>query len=119
MNQPVWNHTFFWNSLAPNAGGAPSGAVADAINDSFGSFDAFKVRMDGLVGFTDGGVTSTLQPFHAPPRRQAKFSEAAVGHFGSGWAWLVKKDGKLAVVGTHDAGNPLKDGTGFPILNCE
>lgn len=42
-----------------------------------------------------------------------------MGHFGSGWAWLVKKDGKLAVVGTHDAGNPLRDGTGFPILNCE
>lgn len=51
--------------------------------------------------------------------KQTKFNEAAVGHFGSGWAWLVKKDGKLAVVGTHDAGNPLKDGSGFPILNCE
>lgn len=56
-------------------------------------------------------------PMYVHP--QAKFNEAAVGHFGSGWAWLVKKDGKLAVVGTHDAGNPLKDGSGFPILNCE
>lgn len=42
-----------------------------------------------------------------------------MGHFGSGWAWLVKKDGKLAVVGSHDAGNPLRDGSGFPILNCD
>lgn len=65
---------------------------------------------------------STYRPRRSPlcdETRQTKFSEAAVGHFGSGWAWLVKKDGKLAVVGSHDAGNPLRDGSGFPILNCD
>ena len=62
---------------------------------------------------------ASSHPPTPPTTPQAKFSEAAVGHFGSGWAWLVKKDGKLAVVGAHDAGNPLRDGTGFPILNCD
>ncbi len=119
---PVWNHSFFWNSLAPGAGGAPTGPIADAINEAFGSFDTFKVRLskddDAL-----GALVCVLMPPPTPPTPpttpQAKFSEAAVGHFGSGWAWLVKKDGKLAVVGAHDAGNPLRDGTGFPILNCD
>ncbi|GAB5034748.1 superoxide dismutase [Nannochloropsis oceanica] len=87
----TWNHTFYWNSMAPNAGGPPTGPIADAINSSFGSFDEFKKQ----------------------------FSAAAAGHFGSGWAWLVKKDGKLAVVSTHDAGNPLKEGLGTPIMTCD
>lgn len=76
----AWNHTFFWQSMSPGGGGAPHGPIADAINASFGSFDAFK----------------------------EKFSEIAGGHFGSGWAWLVQKsDGSLAVVGGHDAHNPM------------
>ena len=87
----IWNHTFFWNSLSPNGGGEPSGKVAEAINSSFGSFDKFK----------------------------DEFTNAAVGHFGSGWAWLVKdKDGKLKVVQTHDAGNPMTDGL-TPVLCCD
>eukprot|EP00163_Fabomonas_tropica_P026142 TRINITY_DN4697_c0_g1_i1.p1 TRINITY_DN4697_c0_g1~~TRINITY_DN4697_c0_g1_i1.p1 ORF type:complete len:204 (-),score=72.94 TRINITY_DN4697_c0_g1_i1:210-791(-) len=87
----TWNHTFFWNSLSPNGGGEPTGAIADAIKRDFGSFEEFK----------------------------AKFQASAAGHFGSGWAWLVQKDGKLQVVSTHDAGNPLRDGTGTPILCCD
>ncbi|MBB3104208.1 superoxide dismutase [Fe] [Azomonas macrocytogenes] len=76
----VWNHTFFWNSLKPNGGGQPSGALADAINASFGSFDKFK----------------------------EEFTKVAIGTFGSGWAWLVKKpDGKLALTSTSNAGTPL------------
>src|SRR5690606_1005942 len=75
----VWNHTFFWNSMSPNGGGEPTGAIAEAINKSFGSFASFK----------------------------EKFSNAAVGHFASGWAWLVKDGDKLEVVDLHDAGNPL------------
>src|SRR5699024_1545120 len=59
----VWNHTFYWNCLAPNAGGEPSGALAQAINDKWGSFDEFKTA----------------------------FNTAAAGNFGSGWTWLVKK----------------------------
>lgn len=51
--------------------------------------------------------------------QQKKFNEAAVGHFGSGWAWLVKSGDGLKVVSTHDAGNPLKDGSGFPIITAE
>lgn len=76
----VWNHTFYWHCLAPKAGGEPTGAVAQAINDSFGSFAAFKEQ----------------------------FSDAAVKNFGSGWTWLVKKaDGKLAIVNTSNAATPL------------
>lgn len=76
----VWNHTFFWNSLSPNGGGAPSGALGDAINAKWGSFDAFKEA----------------------------FAKAAVGTFGSGWAWLVKKaDGSLDIVSTSNAATPL------------
>lgn len=79
----VWNHTFYWNCLAPNAGGAPSGAVADGINAKWGSFDAFKEA----------------------------FTNAAVGNFGSGWTWLVKDaDGNLDIVNTDDAGTPMTDG---------
>ncbi len=87
----VWNHTFFFNSLAPDAGGEPSGALADSINKDFGSFSEFK----------------------------EKFSKSAVTLFGSGWAWLVKNDaGKLEIVQEPNAGNPLRKGLN-PILTCD
>ncbi len=87
----VWNHTFFWNGLKPNGGGQPAGALADAINASFGSFDKFK----------------------------EEFTKVAVGTFGSGWAWLVKKaDGKLALASTTGAGNPMTSGD-IPLLTCD
>lgn len=86
-----WNHTFFWSIMGPNAGGAPSGDLAAAINAAFGSFDAFKEA----------------------------FAKAGVGRFGSGWAWLVKKDGKLAVTSTPNQDNPLMDGSGTPILGLD
>jgi Fe-Mn family superoxide dismutase len=76
----VWNHTFFWHCMAPNAGGAPTGAVAEAINAKWGSFDKFK----------------------------EEFSKSAVGNFGSGWTWLVKKaDGSVDIVNTSNAATPL------------
>ncbi|MCE1160175.1 MAG: superoxide dismutase [Fe] [Burkholderiales bacterium] len=76
----VWNHTFYWNGLAPNAGGAPTGALADAINAKWGSFDAFKEA----------------------------FTKCAVTTFGSGWAWLVKTPaGELDLVSTSNAATPL------------
>lgn len=87
----IWNHTFYWNSLSPNGGGQPSGALADAINSQWGSFDAFK----------------------------AEFTNTAITTFGSGWAWLVKKaDGSLACVSTSNAGCPLTDGD-TPLLTCD
>jgi len=86
-----WNHTFFWKIMAPNAGGAPSGELAQAIDSAFGSFDAFKEA----------------------------FGKAGVGRFGSGWAWLVVKDGKLAITSTPNQDNPLMDGSGTPILGCD
>ena len=87
----VWNHTFYWNSLSPKGGGEPKGAVADAIIKSFGSFKDF----------------------------QEKFTNAAVTHFGSGWAWLVKNaDGSLAIETTGNAGTPLKDGK-KALLTCD
>ncbi|EEP91884.1 superoxide dismutase [Fe] [Yersinia kristensenii] len=76
----VWNHTFYWHCLSPNGGGEPTGKVADAINQSFGSFAEFK----------------------------AQFTDAAVKNFGAGWTWLVKKaDGALAIVSTSNAATPL------------
>lgn len=76
----VWNHTFFWSSMNPNGGGAPAGALGDAINAKWGSFDAFK---DAFV-------------------------KSAVGNFGSGWTWLVKKaDGSVDIVNTSNAATPL------------
>jgi Fe-Mn family superoxide dismutase len=76
----VWNHTFLWNSMSPNGGGAPSGALAEAINKKWGSFEKFK----------------------------EEFNKAAVGNFGSGWTWLVKKpDGSVDIVNTSNAGTPL------------
>ena len=88
----VWNHTFYWNCLSPNGGGAPSGKVADAINAAFGSFDEFK----------------------------AKFTESAVNNFGSGWTWLVKKgDGSVAIVNTSNAATPLTDASVTPVLTVD
>ena len=79
----IWNHTFFWNCMKPNGGGAPTGALADAINAKFGSFDAFKEA----------------------------FTKSAVGNFGSGWTWLVKKaDGLVDIVNMGPAGTPLTTG---------
>ena len=89
-----WNHTFFWESLAPNAGGAPTGKLADAINEAFGSFDAFK----------------------------EKFAAAGMTRFGSGWAWLIEQDGKLVISSTPNQDNPLMDVAdvkGKPILGVD
>jgi superoxide dismutase, Fe-Mn family len=77
-----WNHSLFWKLMAPNAGGAPSGAVADAINSSFGSFDKFKEQ----------------------------FQAAGLGRFGSGWAWLVDNGGKLEITSTPNQDTPLMEG---------
>ncbi len=87
----VWNHTFYFNSFSPNGGGEPKGELAEAINKTFGSFDAFK----------------------------DEFSKAAATLFGAGWAWLVKKsDGSLEIVKESNAGNPLRTGV-TPILTCD
>jgi len=87
----VWNHTFYWNCLKPQGGGEPTGPLADALLKSFGSFGEFK----------------------------EKFSTAAATLFGSGWAWLIKKeDGSLAIVQESNAGNPLKNGA-TPLLTCD
>ena len=86
----VWNHTFYWQSMGPNAGGKPTGAIAAAIDRDFGSFEEFKKQ----------------------------FSQVAVGHFASGWAWLVQtSEGKLKIVDTHDGAHPF--GLGSPILTCD
>ena len=77
-----WNHSLFWQLMGPNAGGAPSGALGDAINSSFGSFDEFKT----------------------------KFQAAGVGRFGSGWAWLVNDGSKLTITSTPNQDNPIMDG---------
>lgn len=87
----VWNHTFYWNCLAPKAGGEPKGKLADMITKQWGSFAAFK----------------------------EKFSAAAVGQFGSGWAWLVlNSDGTLAIEQTGNAGNPMTKGQ-KPLMTCD
>jgi len=87
----IWNHTFYWNGFKPGAGGEPKGAMLEAINKSFGSFDKFK---------TD-------------------FVDKAVTQFGSGWAWLVKKsDGGLAVTQTSNADLPMKHGQ-KALLTCD
>lgn len=77
----VYNHNLFWTNMKPNGGGAPTGAVADAINGAFGSFDEFKKL----------------------------FSNAATTRFGSGWAWLVSSNGKLVVTSSANQDNPLMD----------
>ncbi|MEE9331917.1 MAG: Fe-Mn family superoxide dismutase [Methylophilaceae bacterium] len=85
----IWNHTFFWSSMKPSGGTAPTGALADAINAKWGSFDDFK----------------------------AAFQASAVGNFGSGWTWLVKKnDGTVDIVNMGAAGTPLT--TGDTALLC-
>jgi Fe-Mn family superoxide dismutase len=89
-----WNHSFFWEILAPGAGGAPSGKLADALQATFGSFDAFK----------------------------EKFANAGMTRFGSGWAWLIVKDGKLEITSTPNQDNPLMDVAevkGSPILGVD
>jgi superoxide dismutase, Fe-Mn family len=89
-----WNHSFFWQILAPNAGGAPTGAIADAINASFGSYDNFKTE----------------------------FTKAATTRFGSGWAWLVKSGDKLVITSTPNQDNPLMDIAevkGTPVLGLD
>ncbi|MBU9888292.1 MAG: superoxide dismutase [Candidatus Omnitrophica bacterium] len=87
----TWNHTFYWNGLKPAGGGTPTGALLEAINPSFGSFEEFK----------------TL------------FTNMALGLFGSGWVWLVKdSDGTLGVEALSNAGNPLTNGQ-TPLLTCD
>ena len=87
----VWNHSFYWNCLSPNGGGAPTGGLANAIDRTFGSFDKFK----------------------------EEFTKCAVTTFGSGWAWLVKNaNGTLELVSTSNAGCPLTTGQ-TPILTCD
>ena len=89
-----WNHSFFWEILGPKAGGQPGGKLAEAINSAFGSFDAFK----------------------------EKFNNAGMTRFGSGWAWLIVKDGKLEISSTPNQDNPLMDAAevkGTPILGAD
>lgn len=89
-----WNHSFFWNIMKPNAGGAPTGELAEDINKAFGSFDKFK----------------------------EEFTKAATTRFGSGWAWLLVHDGKLVVTSTPNQDNPLMDIAdvkGTPILGLD
>ena len=87
----VWNHTFYWNSLSPNGGGEPTGALAAAINAKWGSFDAFKDA----------------------------FTKSAIGNFGSGWTWLVKKtDGTVDIVNTSNAATTLTTDD-VALLTCD
>jgi len=87
----TWNHTFYWNSMSPNGGGKPSGKLAEAIDEAFGSFDKFREEFNGKAG----------------------------GLFGSGWTWLVKKDdGKLAIMNGQNAETPLRTGE-TAILTCD
>jgi len=89
-----WNHSFFWEILAPKAGGAPTGKLASDIDAAFGGFDAFK----------------------------EKFNAAGMGRFGSGWAWLIVKDGKLEISSTPNQDNPLMDVAevkGAPLLGVD
>lgn len=87
----VWNHTFYWNCLKPNGGGEPTGKLAEAITKQFGSFGDFRDQ----------------------------FSKAAATLFGSGWAWLIRKeDGTLGIVQESNAGNPLRNGA-TPLLTCD
>jgi Fe-Mn family superoxide dismutase len=88
----IWNHTFYWNSLSPNGGGEPTGALADAINAKWGSFVDFK----------------------------AALNDKAVNNFGSSWTWLVKTaDGSLDIVNTSNAATPLTDASLTPLLTVD
>lgn len=84
----IWNHTFYWNGMKAGGGGAPTGSIGEKINADFGSYDAFR----------------------------AAFSAAAMGQFGSGWAWLVNDGGKLKIVKTSNADGPGWMGQGKPLL---
>ena len=86
----TWNHSMFWEIMGPNAGGTPGGALAQAVDSAFGSFDAFK----------------------------AEFEKAANGRFGSGWAWLVKKGNGLAIVSTANQDNPMSEGMA-PVMGID
>ena len=87
----VWNHTFYWHSMGPKAGGEPKGALADAIKKKWGNYDAFK----------------------------AEFTKVSVGTFGSGWGWLVKKpDGSLDLASTSNAATPLTTAD-KPLITCD
>ena len=87
----VWNHTFYWNCLSPKGGGDPKGALAKAIDSSFGNIGDFK----------------------------AKFAASAAGNFGSGWTWLVKNaKGGVEIVNTSNAGNPMTDNL-TPLMTCD
>lgn len=87
----VWNHTFYWHSMTPNGGGDPQGALAAAIEKTFGSIAVFK----------------------------DKFTNAAINQFGSGWAWLVKtREGQLEILSTGNADNPMTQGK-IPLLTCD
>jgi Fe-Mn family superoxide dismutase len=87
----IWNHSFYWNCLSPDGGGAPKGALADAIGSTFGSFDEFKKQ----------------------------FSQTAITTFGSGWGWLVKnKDGSIALESTSNAATPMTTGK-TALLTCD
>jgi len=86
----VWNHTFYWHSMRPGGGGAPTGRIGDRISASFGGYGAFKEQ----------------------------FAAAANGQFGSGWAWLVEKDGKLEITATANADTPIAHG-GKPLITCD
>jgi Fe-Mn family superoxide dismutase len=86
----TWNHSMFWEIMAPKAGGQPKGELAKAIESTFGSFDNFK----------------------------AEFEKAANGRFGSGWAWLVKKENGLAIISTANQDNPLSEGM-FPVMGLD
>ncbi len=86
-----WNHDFYWKCMSPDGGGKPSGDLAQAIDKAFGKFDDFAEQ----------------------------FKQTAIGTFGSGWAWLVKKsDGSLDIVSASNAGNPLTEGH-TPLLTCD
>lgn len=88
----IWNHTFYWNSLSPNGGNAPTGALSDAINATFGSFDELK----------------------------AKMTASAAGNFGSGWTWLIKNGaGELEIVNTSNADTPITDESISPLLTID
>jgi superoxide dismutase, Fe-Mn family len=87
----TWNHTFFWNSMSPNGGGEPTGALADKIQASFGSLDNFK----------------------------DKFADAAASQFGSGWAWLVDNNGQLEIWTTSNAKTPITEDGVKPLITLD
>jgi len=87
----TWNHTFFWNSMSPNGGGEPTGALADKIQASFGSLDNFK----------------------------DKFADAAASQFGSGWAWLVENNGQLEIWTTSNAKTPITEDGVKPLITLD